>query len=234
MANKLSLSFPKKGNCPIYAKVHPNRVQGSVEKILIEPHEVMNGSQDHKWRRELEHDAESVFWPLLYCSMVVQPEKCAEEQIDAGSWDYLNGDYKSRNSLIRTVDQRENMADNLTHSFHKPLRPLINDVAAIFVVDSHWPPEKDPRKDPHFVNEALQRLILNFIIDNRGKGFMDGPVEKPFREVQGTRRSNACSATIFQTKDAEIRESFISVGSVCGSMDYCPLLLHQHVDDQSA
>ena len=51
---------------------------------------------------------------------------------------------------------------------------------------------------------------------------MDRRVEKTFREVQGARH---WSATIFQTKDAESRESVTTVGCECGSMDSCPFLL---------
>jgi hypothetical protein len=35
------------------------------------------------------------------------------------------------------------------------------------------------------ITEAFQRLILNFIIDNRGKEFMDHRVNKTFRKVLG-------------------------------------------------
>ena len=152
--------IPKIPNCPdLYAKVHPDRVKkfsssgkrfifDPDEDLVINPKKLMSESQDDNWRHELKHDAESVFWLLLYWAMVVQPEKCAKERIDAGSWGYLNGDHKSRYCLIRTVSQPETMADNLTHSFYKPLRPLINDLAAILVIDGHWLPAEDLRKDP--------------------------------------------------------------------------------------
>ena len=207
---------------PFYAKVHPDRVKtfpNSVKNLIFNPDEVRNESQDDKWRHELKHDAESVFWLLLYWAMVVQPEKCAKERINAATWDLLTGDHKSRNSLIVLVSKPGTMAKYLIHSFYEPLRPLINDLAAILVVDGHWLPASDPRTDLYYVTEAFQRLILNFIIKNRGEQFMDRPVEKTFREVQGIRRS--CSATIFQTKDTKIRESVSAVGCVYGSMDYC-------------
>ena len=196
-------------NCPnIYAKVHPGRVKifpSSGEKLYINPDEVMNESQDDKWRHELKHDAESIFWLLLYWAKVVQPEGCAKERIGAGSWGFLTGNLEFRQDLLTSAAIRgQNMTGNLTHLFYKHLRPLIDDLAAIIVNDSHWLPASDPRTDLYYVTEAFQRLILNFIIDNRGKEFMDHPVEKTFREVQETRRFNACSATIFQTKDAEI------------------------------
>ena len=154
---------PGSPECPdIYIKVHPNRclsllTQSSVKvnRLLIHPYRMTNELQHDKWRHELEHDAESVFWLLLYWSMVVQPEECAEERIDAGSWGNLNGNHKSRHLLIQAVSQPEIMADNLIHSFYEPLRPLINDLATVFVVDSHWLPASDPRKDPYYITEAF-------------------------------------------------------------------------------
>ena len=187
----LGTSFPIVPKIPdppdIYAKVHPDRVEtfpSSVKKLIVNPRNLVNESQDDKWRHELEHDAESVFWLLLYWAMVMQPEGYIKDTIDAGSWGQSNGDHKSRQLLIVGASDPGTMADNLTHSFYEPLRPLISDLAAILVVDGHWLPASDPRKDPYYVTKAFQRLILNFI-ENRGEEFMDHPVEKTFREVRG-------------------------------------------------
>ncbi|KAH9998459.1 hypothetical protein BJV74DRAFT_200503 [Russula compacta] len=171
----------------LYATAHPDRVKrfpGSEEGFIINPEKlVCDNESRHGWRHELEHDAESVFWLLLYWAMVVQPEKCPKEKIDAKYWNPLNGNHLSRQWLIRGLS--EIMSPNLTHSFYKLLQPLIKDLATILVIDSHWLPASDPRKDPFYITEAFQRLILKFIIDNRGKEFMDHPVEKTFRKVQG-------------------------------------------------
>ena len=177
----------------LYAKVHPDRVKkfpssgkklfiDTDEDLIINPKKLMNKSPDDKWRQGLEHDTESVFWLLLYWAMVVQPEKCSKEKIDAASWADLNGSHVSRQNLLFVAGQ--GMTGNLTHSVYRLLRPLINDLAANFVIDGHWLPVSDLRKDPFYIIEAFQRLILNFIIDNRGKEFMDHPIEKTFREVR--------------------------------------------------
>jgi hypothetical protein len=157
--------------------------------------------------------------------MVVQPEKCSKEEINVAPWSNLNGSYESRQGLIGSVTGL--MPSNLTHSFYKPLRPLIQDLAAILFIDSHWLPEDDLRKDPFYITEAFQRLILQFIIDNRDKEFMDHRVEKTFRKVQGTRASHASSSTFFQSMDAATRNGVVQVGSscVCGPINSCPFLL---------
>ena len=117
------------------------------------------------------------------------------------------------------------MTENFTHSFYKPSRPLINNLAAIFAVDSHWLPASDPRKDPYHITEAFQCLILKFIIDNRGKEFMDRPVKKTFRKVEGIQYSDGFSSTIHQSENSTKRESVNLVVGVCGSMNSFSFLL---------
>jgi hypothetical protein len=113
------------------------------------------------------------------------------------------------------------MSSGLTHSFYKPLQPLIRDLAAILVIDSRWLPASDLRKNTYYITEAFQRLILKFIIDNRGEEFMDRRIEKTFRKVVGVQASNASSSIKALSFDATSRKRVNSVGCVCGSMNSC-------------
>jgi len=213
-------------NPDLYAKAHPDRVKrfpSSEEEFIVNPKLVGDNESHGGWRHELEHDTESVFWLLLYWAMVVQPEKRPKEKLDAGSWSGLNGNHEFRQQLLDSLNRT--MSASLTHSFYKPLQPLIKELAAILVIDSHWLPASDPRKDRFYITEAFQRLILKFIIDNHGKEFMDHPVEKTFRKVQGIEASDGWSSTFLQSLDAVTREDVIMVGCVCGSMNSCPFLL---------
>ncbi len=214
-------------NPDYYAKVHPDRVKrfpASKEEFIVNPTKLVGDNKSGRgWRHELEHDAESVFWLLLYWAMVVQPEGHPKERIEVESWSALNGHHESRQRLIRALS--DTMSSNLIHSFYQLLQPLIKDLAAILVIDSHWLSAPDPRKDRFYIIEAFQRLILKFIIDNHGKEFMDHRVEKTFRKVQGVQASDAHSFTHFQSVDSANREDVIPVGCVCGSMNSCPFLL---------
>jgi hypothetical protein len=189
-----------------YAKVHPDRVKefpGSKKRLVFDPDGIddeSQKSQPKRWRHELEHDAESVFWLLLYWAMVVQPEQCPKETIHSSSWTNLLGNFRDRQSLVR--DCSDEAPYNLTHSFYEPLLPLIEALAAILVIDRHWLPASDPRSDPYYVNEAFQRLILKFMIDNHCEEFMDRRVEKTFRKVGRVPHSNAKSATVSQNVDS--------------------------------
>jgi hypothetical protein len=55
-----------------HARVHPDRVErfpGSKKRLFFDPDGIddeSQKSQPKRWRHELEHDAESVFWLLLY------------------------------------------------------------------------------------------------------------------------------------------------------------------------
>jgi hypothetical protein len=113
------------------------------------------------------------------------------------------------------------------------LQPLIKDLAAILVIDSHWLKAPDPRKDTFYVTEAFQRLILKFMIENRGKEFMDRPIEKAFREVERAhwQHSNAKSTTGSEKFDAANRlvNSSVKPISVCSYR--CASVCLQATDD---
>jgi hypothetical protein len=183
---------------------------------IILPNQIDNTSQG-EFRHELNHDAESVFWLLLYWAMVVQPEgSFSKEKIAVASWCNLIRDHKSRQNLIRGD------LSPITHSFYEPLLPLIEDLAAILVNDSHWLPVSDPQKDPFYITEAFQHLILNFIINNHGKEFMDHHVNKTFHKVQNIHR---ISYSCLKSHDAGKQESVDPVGCVYRFMNSCLLLL---------
>jgi hypothetical protein len=158
--------------------------------------------------------------------MVVQPEGTSfKEKINAGPWSLLNGNHGSRQDLLSAI-LREGEGDlcEVTHPFYEPLRPLIVDLAAILLNDSHWLPASDPRKDRFYITEAFQRLILNFIINNSDKEFMDRRVAKTFRKVHEVQASHGSSFSSSALYDAANR-GVNTVGRVCGSMDSCPFLL---------
>ena len=184
----------------LYTTVHLDRVEkfSITKEEVISPNLIDNRHHDG-WRHELEHDAESVFW-LLYWAMVVQPGGCPKEKIKASSWSLLNGNYNKREALIR--DLRQSESDDITHLFYKHLLPLFEDLIAFLIIDNHWFPDSDPRKDPSYITEAFQRLILQFIIKNRDEEFMHRPVEDTFRKVRAMQPVNGWSSTLLQSLDA--------------------------------
>ena len=131
---------PKTPNSPgPYAKAHPDHVRKFpiAKRTFIDP-EAVDDKSRNSWRHKLKHDAESIFWLILYWAMVMQPKKCLREKISVASWSNLNGDYIEREALIREIRHLpESDSRGLTHSFYNPLLPLIKDLTTIILIDSH-------------------------------------------------------------------------------------------------
>jgi len=190
-----------------YSLKHPVRINKfkSATKLILDPEDVSD--YNGQWRHELEHDAESVFWLLLYWAMVVKPKPLSKkeiwpkEAIGSAAWAEITGDAEERNALVRALAQGS--LSRITHSFFNPLQPLIENLAACLVVDRHWLKQPDERNQPEYLNEAFQRSILMWILDNRGKQFMDHPVDGALRSVEPVPQSEKHSTTTLQARHAE-------------------------------
>ena len=187
----------------IYTAKHPVRTKkfSSADVLVIRKPENRSGSSQD-WRHDLDHDAESVFWLLVYWAMVVQPKKTEtlkREDIDSGVWSEITGDAQKRDRLVSSLATGK-VTCGLTHSFFAPLQPLIKKLAALFVVDRCWLEKPDVRKQPDYLVEASQRLILKFILENLEEAFMDHPVDGQLRQEQAVPQFSRKSAT---TRNAE-------------------------------
>jgi len=190
-----------------YSSKHPVQIDKfkSAKKLILDPEDVSDHS--NQWRHELEHDIESIFWLFLYWAMVVQPKPLSKkdiwpkEAIGSAAWAEITGDAKERNALVSSLAQ--GFLSRVTHSFFNPLQPLIKKLSAILVVDRHWLEQSDKRNDPEYFNEAFQRLILAFILDNCGKQFMYHPVDSNLRAVELVPQSEKHSTTTLQARNAE-------------------------------
>jgi hypothetical protein len=206
-------AVPKSPEC--YANAHSKRMDDFPEEIevLVDPRKLKNQPQDDRWRHELDHDVESVFWLLLYWAMVMQPAQPEGHQIGEyihlPSWTSLLGNFKDREHLVLGLSSGD-QPDNLTHPVYAPLWPLISNLAAILVVDRRWLSGPTARKCPVYICEAFQRSILQFIVSNRDKDFMTCRVGKDVRQVQEMPQSQAMSTTPSQDidmleRDAEVK-----------------------------
>jgi hypothetical protein len=231
---------PKSPEC--YARNHLDRIKHFPEgpELVIDSRK-LDRSQDDRWRHELDHDVESVFWLLLYWAMVAQPQGGPAEPISADVWTSLIGNFKGRNCLLWGL-RSDDLPDNLTHSVYEPLWPLISSLAAILVVDRHWLPESDVRNDAEYMCEAFQRLILQFIDSNRNANFMTDPLDNSLRIVQGVAQSEALTTTPSELRDGSEREGLMDrlereietkrrrldrteVGCVCAIFEFLSFLL---------
>jgi hypothetical protein len=232
-------AVPRSPDC--YAFVHQDRIRNfpACEEFLFNPRQIDPEDLDTKiqgWRHGLEHDAESVFWLLVYWAVVAQPKGHKKEDIDAVVWGILIGDSPKRQIFIRGLSDGL-FQNHVTHSVYEPLEALINKLASFLVVDRCWLPASDVRSYPEYLNEAFQRSILQFILDHNGADFMNCAVDTiKTRTVEGVPQSQKLSSTLNQDKDeadrSEARQLFHRVGCECGSLNSCLFLFYsQGMDD---
>ena len=96
-------------------------------------------------------------------------------------WVGITGLARDRIALLR-YPEGSNAA---THPFCQPLWPLLGQLAAIRNADRYWLKSSDPRNHPGgYISEALQRLILRFILDHRNEEFVQRKVRSCLRRPE--------------------------------------------------
>jgi len=108
-------------------------------------------SVNRQWRHELDHDAESVFWLLLYWVVGAQPAEREKEEINANIWTGLTGkSVKLRTGLLRSLSEEESL-EEVTHSTFRPFLPLLSNLASFLVVDRHWLDKTEVRNNEQYI-----------------------------------------------------------------------------------
>jgi hypothetical protein len=154
---------------PAYRVRHPERYN---KFPPVEPKMYSSPKVDEQgWRHDLDHEAESVFWVLVYWLMAASPVNLPEEKIGKGAFTNFTGDNDERDDLISG-----NMK-GLAHSHFKAVMPLIKSMAGILQTDRFWLPKDDPRNHPEYVGEAFQRLVLDFLGQHHDDEFMDHEID---------------------------------------------------------
>jgi hypothetical protein len=164
-----------------YATCHPDRIRKfpSQGRLFLD---IPEDTPKIQWRHELNHDTESVFWLLFYWLVSAQPENAGEQEIGHDIWTGLTGNVWARVRLLRG-----GTLVGATHSVYEPLRHLLDRLAWILDVDRNWLKSikpSDPRGHPEYVNEAFQRLILQFIVEHQTDEFMHRQVSPRPRRIE--------------------------------------------------
>ncbi|KAJ2918294.1 hypothetical protein MD484_g2085, partial [Candolleomyces efflorescens] len=154
------------------------------------------------WRHDLDHEAESIFWVLVYWLMAASPTKLPKERIGQFVFSGFTGINRERHSLVFS-----SAFDGLAHSYFNPVIPLIKDMAAILRTDRFWLPKDDPRKHPEYISEALQRVVLAFLEQHRDDKFMSYHIDPGHpRIVENRPQVVTISYTPGQRESAELFE----------------------------
>ncbi|XP_006456876.1 hypothetical protein AGABI2DRAFT_181316 [Agaricus bisporus var. bisporus H97] len=143
------------------------------------------------FQHKLAHDAESSVWSAIWWSIRASPEDGEENLIDMGYWLMLMPQYNGSRTGLPDDDGRDcvlfafmRAAKGVLHPGYRDLVGLFQSLAAAIFPDYHW--AEDPiRQRPDFVHEILQRIILNFITENKDAPFMDKKKADKSREVEG-------------------------------------------------
>jgi hypothetical protein len=163
----------------LYETIWPTRLEQFPPKLagrsLLEE---TKEAADREWFHELRHDAESVFWLLLWWAVHVCPANGeeAEAQIWDDFWAALVAPTESgrdgrKKLLTEMIDD-----EGWLHSAYKPLEGLLKSMALHLRADLHWVTDKNENfkemRDPEFMHEAFQRHIFNFLVTNKENPFM--------------------------------------------------------------
>ncbi|KJA13912.1 hypothetical protein HYPSUDRAFT_49536 [Hypholoma sublateritium FD-334 SS-4] len=158
-----------------YRGIFPDRVKRFPCKIPTHIPGIVKNPSNTIAYHALRHDAESVYWVLVRWAVCAAPAGKASPPVSQHMRFRLTEDYSDyRPSYIEEGE--------LDPSYDA-LRNLLNNMASYLDHDLHWATEA-PFNHPEFLHEALQRLILNFLADNKDEDFMLLPTSGKPRELQ--------------------------------------------------
>ena len=127
------------------------------------------------WSHELRHDAESVFWLLVWWAIHLRPKSSSSSKIDSTMFAQLTNIDLERERDSRIAFMRE-LADGISwlDPSYQKLEPLFLQMTNQLTGDLYWAKDGGTAemKDPEFLHEALQRIIFDFILENKAETFM--------------------------------------------------------------
>lgn len=128
----------------------------------------------------LRHDAESIIWVFLYWAFLSQPAALPGPKMSQGLWGIINGLPSERDMFLTGLSYRE--TDQL-HDSLTPLAPLTMNLVDHVIFDHRWitDPAHQVMTRVDYVHEALQRVILAFIILHEHADFMKMPLSMVHR-----------------------------------------------------
>ncbi|KAG8961125.1 hypothetical protein FRC00_013191 [Tulasnella sp. 408] len=185
-----------------YAANYPERLEQFKPKKFGPVAKSSDDSKGRVWRHELDHDVESVFWLIFYWALSARPKEHPNELINVTTWNSLIGAAGEREALIDILSNKRDLPGTV-HSAFSPLMDLIRSLAGVLRLDRYWLNDSDPINHPEYIVEVFQRLILQFILDNRGKDFMGLQVDPKRRDIPDTPRAMGLRSTTSQRSNSE-------------------------------
>lgn len=142
------------------------------------------------FRHKLVHDGESGIWTAVWWSIQASPKNGEEKPIPMQYWDALMPKYDGPRKGLPNEDGRNSVlhpfADaeqSIIHPGYTDLVGLFESIATAIIPDYHWAADRI-RQQPDFAHEILQRIILNFVTENKDAPFMDRKKALKNRKVE--------------------------------------------------
>uniref|UniRef100_A0A8H7Y1F4 Fungal-type protein kinase domain-containing protein n=1 Tax=Psilocybe cubensis TaxID=181762 RepID=A0A8H7Y1F4_PSICU len=163
----------------MYKKLHPERTtRFDSEKLGLYILKEAPGDlrSDRVWRHELYHEAESIFWIIVYWLLRANPEpgtELSKETIPLPIWVSLLESAYSRNIVIFSFQQSAKYCARNIHSKLLPVLELVKTLAWAVYPGPYFLPDDNPRTQPDYLHEVFQRAILDFILTNKNEEFMN-------------------------------------------------------------
>ena len=102
--------------------------------------------------------------------------RCAPREGFCGHW--------FNHQKLLSALQYDEFQDEIAHPEYDRLFPFVKNMAKLIREDYHWVKE-EKYKHPEYLHDALQRVILNFALENKDAPFMDLQKSPEPRQVRG-------------------------------------------------
>lgn len=159
----------------VYERYYPDRFKLFGNKMET-PTTVADETVLPVFAHELRHDAESSVWVFFWWLVLAAPEGKESVCINHIIWSLISSDDSPGNHhhmLLTMLDcEDEKFQHDFIHPAYHQLLPLVISTVTLIRKDYHWVKEEKYRH-PEYLHDALQRLILNFVLENKYTSFMD-------------------------------------------------------------
>jgi len=137
------------------------------------------------FRHELRHDGESTVLIFFWWIVLAAPQGKDSIYIDEILWRSLSSQGWTRRTFSEfTILLEDNDPEGgLVHPEYRQLLPLIQSMLDLIQRDYHWVKE-EKYKHPEYLHDALQRVVLNFVLENKEVSFMDLQKSPEYRPVK--------------------------------------------------
>ena len=142
----------------------------------------------------LRYDVESVFWCMIWWSLLAQPidrtKSDSDNDLDPTTWINLTAEEDQR--YLNFIASNDHLP---VHPKYAPIHALLDEMRIHLRVDLQHSKDKTRRDNPEYLCEVFQRLILNFLVDREDEQFLDLPKDEKNRNHGDLRKAPGATST---------------------------------------